>query len=109
MASNSTVTEAIRFRQLNCELTHDEFEHFTKSIGRDLLTKCLFSYFQANSSIARSVNKIQSKIIKSRPTFPDHATSYECACIDQLPSDLINLTASFLQSTQYFRFARCNR
>eukprot|EP01083_Nonionella_stella_P070181 187638_1 len=102
-----TCTEAIRFRQLNDELTDEEFDHFTKSIGRDLLTKCLFSYFQTNSSTAHSVNKTQHKIIESRPTLPDHETTYQC--IDQLPSELINNTASFLQSAQYFRFARCNR
>merc|ERR1712154_711155 len=49
----------------------------------------------------------QSNIIESREIVSPQSTSYKC--IDELPSELISKTSSFLQHSDYFRFAKCNR
>ena len=103
-----SLSELIRFRKLDQELTDEEFfNKFCKSIGRDLIVALLFTHLKNNLDAVDAVTNIQSNIMNSRDG--DSGQTASCDSIDKLPSEMISECGSFLDYKQYFQFSHCNR
>eukprot|EP01083_Nonionella_stella_P301460 1034308_1 len=108
-----SLTNAIEFRYLTTQLTHEERVGFLSKLVRthmDVLFTSLFMLIVKTNQIheANHFNESLSDIINSRKEKPKAIPTNNIQ-IHQLPRALIGYTASFLKRHEYVKFAMSNR
>eukprot|EP01084_Bolivina_argentea_P300220 517604_1 len=107
------LTEAIRFRWLESQLSTNECHQFVNKLlhqNRDIIAQALFKQIlkDTNEHNGIEINNIISKVIQSRQNKPKPIATQNIK-LDQLPKRLIGVIASFCNQNDYFDFSFTNR
>eukprot|EP01083_Nonionella_stella_P166689 558032_1 len=108
-----SMNEAIQFRHLITQLTHQERIGFlSKLVGShiDMILTCLFKHLSKSNQTdeVNVFNKQLSDIIQSRKDKPAPLCMQNIK-LDQFPRAIIGYTASFLDQDDYIHFSISNR
>eukprot|EP01084_Bolivina_argentea_P300221 517605_1 len=103
------LTEAIRFRWLESQLSTNECHQFVNKLlhqNRDIIAQALFKQIlkDTNEHNGIEINNIISKVIQSRQNKPKPIATQNIK-LDQLPKRLIGVIASFCNQNDYFDFS----
>eukprot|EP01083_Nonionella_stella_P302024 1039465_1 len=108
-----SLPNAIKFRHLISQLTHEECVSFVSKLVHshlDIVVTSLFRHFAKTKQTnpLNSFNESLSDIIQSRKEKPK-AISFNNIKMNQLPTTIIGITASFLPQCDYFNFSSSSR